>query len=72
MHISLRTGDKQKVSNLVNQKGTKQLIITDIYDCRYLEVQEYSLADSAHPDDFHAKLESLQEEWERLCPGFHK
>ena len=30
------------------------------------------MADSTNPDDFHAKLESLQEEWDRLCPGFRK
>ena len=68
----LEQGDKQKISNLVYQKGAKQAIIADIYGCRYGEVQEYGLADSIDPDDFHAKLESLQQEWDRLCPSFHK
>ena len=72
MHISLGTGDKQKISNLVHQKGATQAIIADIYGCRYGRVQEYGLADSTDPDDFHAKLENLQEEWDRLCPRFHK
>ena len=67
----LEQGDKQKTFNLVHQKGAKQAIIADIYGCRYGGVQEYGLADSADPDDFHAKLENLQEEWNRLCPGFH-
>ena len=63
MRISLGQGDKQKISNLVHQKGAKQAIIVDIYGCRYSEVQEYGLTDSTNPYDFHAKLESLQEEW---------
>ena len=58
----LEQGDKQKISNLGHQKGAKKAIIADIYDCRYGGVQEYGLADSTDPDDFHAKLESLQEE----------
>ena len=68
----LEQEDKQKISNLVHQKKAKQAIIADIYSCRYGGVQEYGLADSINPDDFHAKLESLQEEWHRPCPGFHK
>ena len=62
----LKQGDKQKISNLVRQKGAKQA------SCRYDGVQEYGLADSTDLEDFHAKLESLQEERDRLCPGFHK
>ena len=58
----LEQGDKQKISNLGHQKGAKKAIIADIYDCRYGGVQEYGLADSTDPDDFHAKVESLQEE----------
>ena len=58
----LEQGDKQKISNLVYQKGAKQAIIANIYGCRYGGVQEYGLADSTDPDDFHAKVESLQEE----------
>ena len=68
----LEQGDKQKISNLGHQKGAKKAIIADIYDCRYGGVQEYGLADSTDPDDFHAKLEGLQEEWNRLCSGFRK
>ena len=30
------------------------------------------MADSTDPDGFQAKLGSLQEKWDRLCPGFHK
>ena len=58
----LEQGDKQKISNLVHQKGAKQAIIADIYGCRYGGLQEYGLADSTDPDDFDVKLESLQEE----------
>ena len=58
----LEQGDKQKISNLVYQKGAKQAIIANIYGCRYGGFQEYGLADSTDPDDFHAKVESLQEE----------
>ena len=68
----LEQGDKQKLCNLVHQKGAKQAIIADIYCYRYGGVQEYVLADSTDPDNFHEKLESLQEEWDRLCPGFQK
>ena len=68
----LEQGDKQKISHLVHQKEAKEAIIADIYGCRHSGVQEYGLADSTDPDDFHAKLESLKEEWDRLCPGFHK
>ena len=68
----LEQGDKQKISNLVYQKGAKQAIIAYIYGCRYGGVQEHGLADSADPDDFHAKLESLHKEWSRLCSGFRK
>ena len=68
----LEKGDKQKISNLVHQKGAKQVIIADVYSCRCGGVQENGLTDSADPDDFHAKLESFQEEWDRLSPGFHK
>ena len=68
----LKQGNKQKISNLVYQKGAKHAIIADIYSCRYGGVQEYGLADSTDPNDLHTKLESLQEEWDRLCPGFHK
>ena len=63
----LEQGDKQKIYNLVHQKRAKQAIIADIYGCRYGGVEEYGLADSTDPGDFHAKLESLQEEWDRLC-----
>ena len=68
----LEQGDKQKISNLVHQKGAKQAIIADIYGWRYGGVQEYGLVGSTDSDDFHAKLESLQEEWDSLCLGFHK
>ena len=30
------------------------------------------MADSPDHDDFHAKPERLKEEWDKLCPGFHK
>ena len=72
MRISLGSRSKQKISNMVHQKGAKRAIIADIYGCRYGRVQEYGLADSTDPDDFHAKLESLQEEWDRLSPSLHK
>ena len=62
----LEQGDKQKISNLVHQKGAKQAIIADIHGCRYGGVQEYGFADSTDPDDFYGKLEILQEEWDRL------
>ena len=69
MRRSLGSRSKQKISNLDHQKGA---IIADIYSCRYGRVQEYGLADSTDFDDFHAKLESLQEEWNRLSPSLHK
>ena len=69
-HLEQR--DKQKISNLFRQKGAKQAIITGIYGCRYGGVHEYGLADSTNPDGFHAKLESLNKKWDRLCPCFRK
>ena len=35
-------------------------------------MMEYGLADSKDANDLTARLESLRESWENLCPGFHK
>ena len=32
---------------------------------------EYGLAEAQDFDDFNAKLVSLKEKWESLCPGFY-
>ena len=47
-------------------------IIADIYGCQYRGVREYGWADSTDKEDLGARLRSLEERWELLCPGFYK
>ena len=68
----LQKSDERKILQLNPQKGASRKIIADIYGCQYGGVREYGLADSTDKEDLEARLRSLEERWELLCPGFYK
>ena len=65
----LQKSDERKI---FPQKGALRKIIADIYGCQYGGVRKYGLADSTDKEDLEARLRSLEERWELLCPGFYK
>ena len=65
----LQKSDERKI---FPQKGASRKIIADIYGCQYGDVRKYGLADSTDKEDLEARLRSLEERWELLCPGFYK
>ena len=69
--ICKKSGER-KILQLNPQKGASRKIIADIYGCQYGGVREYGLADSTDKEDLEARLRSLEERWELLCPGFYK
>ena len=78
-HIQIRDEEAidkflAKLKKSDNQKGlVKNEIISDIYG-RRISVEEYEtgLAESIDENDFVAKLASLENKWENLCPQFHR
>ena len=62
--------DKQKFTSS-QRCSSKSSILKDIYGERKGSVYEYGLAEAQDFDDFNAKLVSLKEKWESLCPGFY-
>ena len=70
----LQQNDKRKLTELKPKGGSQAIntILADIYGRQYSTMMEYGLADSKDANDLTARLESLRESWENLCPGFHK
>ena len=58
--------------NIADRKLSSSEIIKDIYGSRVAKLYEYGIAEAIDPDDFNAKLDSLEDRWEALCPGFHQ
>ena len=58
--------------NIADRKLSSSEIIKDIYGSRVANFYEYGIAEAIDPDDFNAKLDSLEDRWEALCPGFHQ
>ena len=56
--------------NIADRKLSSSEIIKDIYGSRVAKLYEYAIAEAIDPDDFNAKLDSLEDRWEALCPGF--
>ena len=46
--------------------------LADFYGRQYSTMMEYGFADPKDANDLTARLESVRESWENLCPGFHK
>ena len=70
--LHLEKADKQKLGQFQAPKSSVQKILADIYGCQYGSVKEFGLADSTNAEEFRARLESLKETWDNLCPGFHE
>ena len=68
----LLKSDERKILQLNPQKGASRKIIANIYGCQYGGIVEYGLADSTDKEDLEARLRSMEEQWELLCPGFYK
>ena len=58
--------------NIADRKLSSSEIIKDIYRSRVANFYEYGIVEAIDPDDFNAKLDSLEDRWEALCPGFHQ
>ena len=58
--------------NIADGKLSSSEIIKDIYGSGVAKLYEYGIAEAIDPDDFNAKLESLEDRWEALSPGFHQ
>lgn len=77
-HISQR--DEKKLDKLLNkQKSTssqwsssKITILKDIFRESKGSVYDYGLAETHDFGNFSAKLISLKENWENLCPGLYQ
>ena len=39
---------------------------------RAVNFYEYGIVEAIDPDDFKAKLDSLEDRWEALCQGFYQ
>ena len=58
--------------NIADRKLSLSEILKDIYGSKVANFYEYGIAEAIDPDDFNAKLDSLEDRWEALCPGFHQ
>ena len=58
--------------NIADRKLSLSEILKDIYGSKVANFYEYGIAEAIDPDDFNAKLESLEDRWEALSPGFHQ
>ena len=56
--------------NIADRRFSSSEIIKDIYGSRVANFYEYGIVEAIDPDDFNAKLDSLEDQWEVLCPGF--
>ena len=56
--------------NICDKKHSCSEILKDIYGYKGGNYYEYGLVESINPEDFNAKLQSLQDRWDSLCPGF--
>eukprot|EP00112_Aurelia_sp_Birch-Aquarium-sp1_P014208 Seg3052.3 transcript_id=Seg3052.3/GoldUCD/mRNA.D3Y31 product="hypothetical protein" protein_id=Seg3052.3/GoldUCD/D3Y31 len=62
--------DAFKLKQLGANKNTVKRIMADIYGSQDDVIFQAGLADSADREDFSTKLESLQDIWDDLLPGF--
>ena len=58
--------------NIAYKKLSFSEIIKDIYGARVANFYEYGLVEVIDVDDFNAKLDSLEDQWESRCPEFHQ
>ena len=58
--------------NIADRKLSSSEIIKDIYRYRVVKLYEYGIAEAIDPDNFNAKLDSLEDWWEAPSPGFHQ
>ena len=58
--------------NIVDRKLFSSEIIKCIYGSRVANFYEYGIVEAIDPDNFIAKLDSLEDRWESFCPGFHQ
>ena len=58
--------------NIVYKKLSFSEIIKDIYGARVANFYEYGIVEVIDVDDFNAKLDSLEDQWESRCPEFHQ
>ena len=58
--------------NIADRKLSLLEIIKDIYGSRVANFYEYGITEAIDPDDFNTKLDSLEDQWEALSPGFHQ
>ena len=68
-HMQAR--DKKQLNKMKANKRAINEIMTDIYGQQDGYVIQHGLADADDAEDFSAKLQSLQQIWESLVPGFY-
>ena len=73
--------DESKLADLLPKTGRNiaadrnlfsSEIINDIYGSKVANIFEYGIVEEIDPDDFSAKLDSLEDRWEAICPGFRQ
>ena len=63
--------DKEQLNKMKANERAINKIMTDIYGQQDGYVIQHALADAENAEDFSAKLQSLQQIWESLVPGFY-
>ena len=58
--------------NIADRKLSSSKIIKNISGSRVANFHEYGIVEAIDPDDFNAKLDSLEDRWEAHWPGFHQ
>ena len=73
--------DESKLADLLPKTGRNiaadrnlfsSEIINDIYGSKVANIFEYGIVEEIDPDNFNAKLDSLEDRWEAIFPGFHQ
>ena len=68
--------DKPKLLDLLPKTGRniidRKLSSSEINGSRVTNFYEYGIVEAIDPDNFIAKLDSLEDRWESFCPGFHQ
>ena len=58
--------------NITDRKISSSEIIKDIYGWRCANFYECDIVEVIDPHDLNTKLDSLEDWWEALCPGFQQ
>ena len=68
----LQKADERKLKGMGANQSSISRIMGDIYGVRSGPVEQLGMADADDPDDFDAKVSSLEHVWENIIPGFNQ